>query len=55
MNKLIINQAAARTILWEHPVQDYFSHYVQYNYNLKDYKNKLYKDEKKIRKVKKYC
>jgi hypothetical protein len=42
MNKLIINQAAARTITMGafsvftvQYVQYYFSHYVQYNYKLK--------------------
>jgi hypothetical protein len=44
-------------------VQYYFSHYVQYIYKFKKlsikiklyFKNKLYKDDKKIRKVKKHC
>jgi hypothetical protein len=39
MKKLIINQAAARTIIMgaftEFTVQYYFSHYVQYNYKFK--------------------
>jgi hypothetical protein len=45
MNKLIINQAAARTITMGaftvFTAQYYFSHYVQYNYKCKRLLNKL--------------